>query len=75
MKTFLHASLTVAVALALAGHADPSRAQATAPRAAADADKSLAEARAELARAARKVTELSRDQAMTAARTAPGVDS
>ena len=75
MKTFLRASLIVAVALALAGHADPSRAQATAPRAAADADKSLAEARAELARAARKVTELSRDQAMTAARTAHGVAS
>src|SRR5690606_27634011 len=36
---------------------------------------SLAEARAELARAARKVTELSRDQAMTAARTAHGVAS
>jgi membrane-associated protease RseP (regulator of RpoE activity) len=68
MNTFLQASLSLAVALALAGHAAPAQAQAaTAPRAAAAAaagnEKALADARAELARAARRVAELSREQA------------
>ena len=75
MKAFLQASLSVAVALALAGHMDPALAQAKAPHASTDADQSLAEARAELARAARKVAELSRDQAMTATRTMHGAAS
>ncbi|MGN7726119.1 PDZ domain-containing protein [Luteimonas sp. 22616] len=75
MNTFLHASLTVAIALALAGHSSPTSAQASAPSATVDADKSLAEARAELARAARKVAELSHDRAVPAARAAHRIAS
>ncbi|HVI58769.1 MAG TPA: PDZ domain-containing protein [Luteimonas sp.] len=63
MNTILQASLSLAVALAFAGHAAPARAQAAAPRAAPAAnDKALTEARAELARAARKVAELTNKQ-------------
>src|SRR3546814_4484069 len=66
MKTISRIALSTAIAFAFAGHGVPVHAQAPAPAAPADADKALAEARAELARAARKMAELSRDEALSA---------